>query len=125
MFTLFVLFGLFLIVWKPTHVAYPINGRCVSSNVLPMRSVPGSTYSFSGWFKSAGATAALFHYKTDDDATVLQELKLVLDSSNLEMTSVSGTDNLLNNVKISKLHILQLVNEIAYILYTNITDMRN
>lgn len=43
-------------------------------------------YSFSGWFKSAGATAALFHYKTDDDATVLQELKLVLDSSNLEMT---------------------------------------
>ena len=39
--------------------------------------------------------------------------------------SVSGTDNLLNNVKISKLHILQLVNEIAYMLYTNITDMRN
>lgn len=39
--------------------------------------------------------------------------------------SVSRTDNLLNNVKISKLHILQLVNEIAYILYTNITDMRN
>lgn len=38
--------------------------------------------------------------------------------------SVSGTDNLLNNVKISKLHILQLVNEIAYLLYTNITDMR-
>jgi hypothetical protein len=30
--------------------------------------------------------------------------------------SVSGTDNLLNNVKISKLHILQLVNEIAYII---------
>lgn len=43
-------------------------------------------YSFSGWFKSAGATAALFHYKTDDDTTALQELKLVFDSSNLEMT---------------------------------------
>ena len=43
-------------------------------------------YSFSGWFKSAGATAALFHYKTDDDTTALQELKLVLNSSNLEMT---------------------------------------
>lgn len=43
-------------------------------------------FSFSGWFKSDGETAALFHYKTDDDTTALQELKLVLNSSNLEMT---------------------------------------